>query len=247
MALFVFMISTGFLAAKHPGTNPAVWEKACSAGNARGCDVLARTLDVQCQHNSASGCLALGTLLSGGKGLPRDPIGAGRSLKHACDLGLENACGSLVNVVQSDGDSVLLEPCNRGDGKSCYMLGSLYYAGQGVRQNLEYAATLFQKSCTAGFTRGCGQLGESYLFGEGVPKDIAQARQILEKACDAGYGPGCFNVGIMHRQGIATPKDEPLAQARFSQGCKLGEQTACNALGPRSQLSQVVPGSQTRQ
>jgi hypothetical protein len=230
--LFGFMIFTGFLGGKHPGSDPAFWAKACGQGRTKACHVEAQTLDVQCQHNSASGCYTLGTLLLGGKGLPRDPIGAGRSFKQACDIGFENACVSLVNMVTTDGDDVLLQPCNRGDGRSCFMLGSLYYGGQGVSRNLAYAATLFQRSCIAGFTRGCGQLGESYLFGEGVPKDVVKARQILESACDAGYGPGCFNVGIMHRQGIATPVNLSVAQARFRQGCDMGERNACEALVP---------------
>ena len=231
VALFGFMFATGFIGGKHPGSEPAVWEKACAAGHTKGCEVLSRILDVQCQQNSASGCFTLGMLLSDGKRLPRNPIGAGRSFKQACDLGSESACNSVLNMVKTDGDGVLLEPCSNGDGRSCFMLGSLYYGGQGVTPNLEYSATLFQRSCTAGFTRGCGQLGESYLFGEGVPKDIVKARQILEKACDAGYGPGCFNVGIMHRKGIETPKNEPLAQARFRRGCDLGYGQACEALG----------------
>jgi TPR repeat protein len=233
-AFFGFMFGTGFIGGKHPGSDPAVWEKACAAGRTKGCEVLSRVLDVQCQHNSANACFTLGMLLNGGKGLPRNPIGAGRSFKQACDLGLESACNSVVDMVKTDGDGVLREPCSRGDGRSCFMLGSLYYGGQGASRNLEYSATLFQQSCTAGFTRGCGQLGESYLFGEGVPKDILKARQILENACDAGYGPGCFNVGIMHRKGIATPKNEFLAQARFRQGCDLGYGQACEALGLNS-------------
>ena len=232
MVFFGSMAFTGYLGGKHPGTDPAFWAKACDAGKTQACHVLGRTLDVECQHNSASGCFTLGTLLSDGKGIPRNPIGAGRSFKHACDMGFDSACASLVSMVKTDGDGVLLEPCNRGEGASCFMLGSLYYAGQGVSRNLERSATLFQQSCTAGFTRGCGQLGESYLFGEGVPKDFARAGQILESACAAGYGPGCFNVGIMHRQGVAMPKDEALAEARFRQGCNLGYRQACEALGP---------------
>ena len=108
VAFFGFMFATGFIGGKHPGSDPAVWERACAAGHTKGCQVLAQTLDVQCQHNSANGCFTLGTLLSGGKGLPRDPIGAGRSFKQACDLGLESACSSLVNMVKTDGDGVLL-------------------------------------------------------------------------------------------------------------------------------------------
>jgi TPR repeat protein len=232
VAFFGFMVFTGFFSAKHPGTDPAVWERACSAGQARACDVLARTLDVQCQHNSARGCFALGTLLSDGKELPRNPISAARSLGRACETGFPDYCSSLANLVKTDGDGVLRQPCSRGDGVSCFLLGSLYYGGQGVSRNFEFSATLYRQSCTAGFTRGCGALGESYLVGEGVPKDLIKARQILENACDAGYAPGCFNVGIMHREGIETPKNEPLAVARFRQGCELGYQTACKALEP---------------
>jgi hypothetical protein len=231
MAFFAFMIGTGYLGGKHPGSDPAFWQQACDAGRGQACHVLARTLDVKCQHDSARDCFALGVLLNNGTGLPREPIGAGRSLKRACDLGLESACTSVVELVKTDGDAVLRDPCGRGDGPSCFMLGSLYYGGQGVSRNLEYSAALFQQSCAAGFTRGCGQLGESYLFGEGVPKDVLKAKQILESACDAGYAAGCFNVGIMHRRGIATPINEPLAQARFRQGCDLGDRNACGALG----------------
>jgi hypothetical protein len=231
VALFAFMVGTGFIGGKHPGSDPAFWQQACDAKGGQACHVLARTLDLNCQHNSARDCFALGVLLNNGKGLPREPVGAGRSLKRACDLGLETACSSVVELVKTDGDAVLRDPCSRGDGPSCFMLGSLYYGGQGVSRNLEYSAMLFQQSCAAGFTRGCGQLGESYLFGEGVPKDILKARQILESACDAGYAAGCFNVGLMHRQGIATLKDESLALRRFRQGCDLGNRNACQALG----------------
>ena len=232
VAFFGFMFATGFLGGKHPGSDPAFWQKACDTGHTDACKVLARTLDVQCQHNSAGGCFTLGMLLSDGKKLPRDPMNAARSLKHACDLGWGNACSSLLNLAKTDGDGVLMQFCDQGDGQICFMLGSLYYGGDGVSRNLEHAAALFQQSCTAGFTRGCGQIGESYLFGEGVPKDMAKARQILDSACDAGYGPGCFNVGIMHQQGIETPKDVVLARARFRRGCDLGDQEACQALGP---------------
>lgn len=237
VAFFAFMLGTGYLGGKHPGSEIGFWEKACDAGRARACRVEARTLDVECQNNSARGCFTLGTLLSEGKGVTRDPVGAGRSLMRACDLGLDSGCTSVADLVRTDGDGVLLPICQRGDGLSCFVLGSLYYGGQGVIRNLEYSATLFQQSCNAGFTRACGQLGESYLFGEGVPKDMIRARQLLDQACDGGYGPGCFNAGIIHREGIETPKNAPLAQARFRRGCDLGYQKACDALQPAGPIA----------
>jgi hypothetical protein len=233
VAFFAFMVATGFLGGTHPGTDPALWERACGTEGGRPCEVMARVLDVQCQHNSADGCFRLATLLTDGKKLPRSPIGAARTLGHACDIGSQAACASLVSLVASDGDSVLQQPCNQGDATSCFMLGSLYALGQAVNRNPERSAALYQQSCTRGFVRACGLLGEAYISGEGVPRDMAKARQILERACDAGYAPGCFNVGIMHREGIEIGKEEALAHARFRQGCNLGYQDACKALEQR--------------
>ena len=230
VAFFGFMVFTGFLGGKHPGTDPALWEKACAAGNRRSCDVLARTLDAQCQHNSASGCFALGTLLSDGKRISRNPIGAARSLGRACDIGSQGACTSLVSLVASDGETVLQQPCNQGDATSCFMLGSLYAIGQSVTRDPEHSAMLYLQSCNAGFVRGCGMLGEAYISGEGVPRDMIKARQILEGACSGHYAPACFNVGIIHREGIETPRNLPLAQARFRQGSEMGYKGACEAL-----------------
>jgi len=231
VAFFSFMVLTGFLGATHPGTDPALWERACGTVGGRPCEVMARILDVQCQHNSADGCFRLATLLSDGKRLPRNPIGAARTLGRACDIGSQGACTSLVSLVASDGETVLQQPCNQGDATSCFMLGSLYALGKSVSRNPERSVILYQQSCTAGFTRGCGLLGEAYISGEGVPRDMTKARQILEGACDAGYAPGCYNVAIMHREGVGTARDQSLAQARFRQGCNLGYQDACKALG----------------
>jgi hypothetical protein len=226
------MLATGYLGGDHPGSHTAFWEKTCDAGRTRACQNLIRIYDVSCQKNSARSCLNLGILESDGKRVPRNPIRAAWGCVRACDNGLQGGCDGVVTLVKSYGDGVLLQPCSRGDGASCFLLGSFYSGVPGVTPNLHYSIALFEQSCTAGFARGCGKLGESYLFGEGVPEDVVKARQILAKACDAGYGAGCFNVGIMHRDGIETPKDEVLAQVRFRQGCDLGYRTACEALEP---------------
>ncbi len=230
VAFFLFMVLTGFLGGKHPGTDPALWERACGADGGRACKVTARILDVQCQHNSADACFHLGTLLNDGKRLPRVPVGAARSLGRACDFGSQGACASLAGLVARDGEAVLQQPCTQGDANSCFMLGSMYAVGHSVRRNPERSASLYQQSCTAGFTRGCGALGEAYISGHGVPRDMLKARKILDGACDAGYAPGCFEVAVMHREGIETSRDEPLAQERFRQACDRGYQAACQEL-----------------
>ncbi|MFM2125723.1 MAG: hypothetical protein RL328_2174 [Acidobacteriota bacterium] len=230
-AFFAFMVASGFMRDTHPGTNPALWEQSCTAGSGRSCDVFARMLDNQCQRNSGDSCFRLGTLLSDGKNLSRNPIGAARSLSRACDIGTQAACATLVSLVASDGEAVLQQPCNQGDATTCFMLGSLYALGQSVNRNPERSVALYQQSCTAGFLRGCGMLGESYISGEGIARDMTKARRILEGACTAGYGPACFNAGIIHREGIETPKNDQMALALFRQGCDRGDPNACQALG----------------
>ena len=71
VVFFGSMAFTGYLGGKHPGSDPAFWAKACDAGRAKACHVLGRTLDVECQHNSAGGCFNLGMLLSDGRTSPR--------------------------------------------------------------------------------------------------------------------------------------------------------------------------------
>ena len=229
-AFFLFMVSTGFLSAKHPGTDAALWERSCAAGDGRACEVLARILDVQCQRKSAESCFRLGTLLNEGKRVPRNAIGAARSLGSACDIGTDAACASLVNLVANDGETVLQRPCDQGDGTSCFMLGSLYALGRSVNRDSERAVTLYQRSCSFGFMRACGMLGEAYISGEGVSRDMVKAREVLEGACTGGYAPACLNAGIIHREGFQTPKNDTLAKARFRKGCDLGYQPACQAM-----------------
>ena len=110
----------------------------------------------------------------------------------------------------------MLRPsCERGDGESCFILASLYYAGGGVPKNPETAVTLFRQSCADGWSRGCGGLAECYRAGQGIAADPAQASAYFEKACRGGVEASCFSVANMYR-GM---KDEARAQQRFQQAC----------------------------
>jgi TPR repeat protein len=194
VAFFVFMVSSGFLSDQHPGTDSALWDRACAAGGGRECEVLARMLDVQCQRNSGDGCLQLGTLLSDGKRLPRVPIGAARSLGRSCDLGSQAGCMSLAGLVAGEGEVVLQQPCELGDSTSCFMLGSLYAVGQSVPRNLERSAALYQQSCTGGFLRACGTLATAYINGQGVPPGVLMEAKIqarFREACGLGHQDAC--------------------------------------------------------
>jgi hypothetical protein len=227
ITLFSGMMMTGFLGKNHPGGNPSFWRQACQEGRWNACRTWVRSLNISCRDDSAAACLTLGDALNEGSIVPRDPVEAGKSFGRACDLGFSSGCASLVQFVRADGQDVFLRSCDRGDGASCFILGSMLLKGLGVSQDAARAVTLFHQSCTSGWPRGCGRLGESYLWGEGTAVDPTKAIENFEKACRDRFAASCFNVAIMYRRGIGGAKDEALAQQRFRRACQLGLGPAC--------------------
>ena len=239
IALFAVMMATGFVGHAHPGRDPEFWRQACNAGKYHACATWAHTLNISCRGNSADACFTLGQLFDTGRVVPRDPYEAGKGLGRACDLGLPEACADLTRFVGADGRDVFQKSCDRGDGISCFILGSLMHKGAGVPQDDPGAVTLFGKSCSNGWARGCGRLGESYLWGEGTQADPAKALASFDTACRNGYAPSCFNVGLMYRRGMVGQPDETMAQRRFRRACELGIQKACQ---PGQSPAVAAPG-----
>jgi hypothetical protein len=229
ISLFVVITATGFLSKgkDHPGSNPAFWQQACAEGRWNGCKTWVHTLNVSCADDVASACLMLGQVLSEGRLAPRNASEAGKSFGRACDLGLPEGCASLIDFVRADGGNALLQDCNRRDGASCFILGSLVNKGLGVPQDLGRAVSLFGQSCASGWPRGCGRLGESYLWGEGTAVDQAKAIESFEKACRGHYAASCYDVALMYHRGLGTTKSDALARQFFRQACEQGLRLAC--------------------
>jgi TPR repeat protein len=233
VALFSTMMTTGFVSGRHPGSDPEFWRRACEQSRPTACVTWKRTVSLMCQHESARACFALGFAASEGRLVPRDPYEADRDFGRACDLGDPYACVNLIKIVETDGQDPLLDACRRGDGESCFILGSLYHAGQGVPKDDAGALALFRRACERGWWRGCARLAESYRSGQGIAADPAQAIEYFEKACRAGHAPSCFNAGDMYR-GM---NNGALAQQRVRQGCDISVRYA------ESRAAYFRPGS----
>jgi TPR repeat protein len=222
ISLFAVMLGTGFVGGRHPGASSEFWRRACEEGRRNGCQTWVHTLNVACQHQSGRACVELGLVLTEGRAAPRDLPEAGKNFGAACDLGIRDACLSLIALVRNEGPDMFRRPCERGDGESCFILASLYYGGQGVPRDDSLAVTLFRQSCASGWWRGCGGLAECYRAGRGTAANNSQAIEYFEKACRAGIAPSCFAVATMYR-GM---RDEPLAQQRFRQACEFSSRYA---------------------
>ena len=185
VSLFAVMLGTGFVGGRHPGASPEFWRRACEEGRRNACTTWVRTMNVACQHQSGRACMTLGLVLSEGRLVPRDLSDAGKDFGAACDLGIRDACLNLVALVRQEGPDMFRQPCDKGDGESCFILASLHYGGQGVPRDDARAVALFRQSCASGWWRGCGGLAECYRAGRGTAADNGQAIEYFEKACRA--------------------------------------------------------------
>lgn len=230
IAFFGFMFASGFLnkGSDHPGGNPAYWSQRCQSGRQGDCVIWARVLNATCEGNDAKACLQVADVLNAGKLIPRDGARSGVVLARACDSGSQLACQRLLNFMRTDGKDLMNGACDRGDGASCFVLGSLYSGGSGLPQDATLAFQLFQKSCDDRWWRGCGRLGISYLVGQGTDPNPDLAITNLEKGCRGQNAPSCFELARAYWNGTDGLPRKDLAMERLQKACHLGLQAACD-------------------
>jgi len=123
--------------------------------------------------------------------------------------------GSQV-VTENQGSS-FQSACDRSDGESCFLLGSLYFAGKGVSRDPARAFALLQKSCSSGYSRGCSGLAECYRAGVGTAVNNSLAIENYDKACRSGVASSCYSAYSMYR-GLNDPSK---AEARLRHCCQI--------------------------
>jgi len=217
ICLFAVMWSTGFLRGRHPGADEAFWRKACSEGRQSACATWVRLMNINCYHGIGQACLILGVASNEGQLIPRDQVQAGKNLAHACETGISSGCTRLLKLVAESNGSFFQGACDAGDGESCFLLGSLYYAGRGVPKDGNHAFALFQRSCSSDWPRGCSGLGECYRAGVGTAEDNARALDLFDQACRKGIASSCFSASEMYR----TLDNASLARKRLREGCQI--------------------------
>jgi TPR repeat protein len=229
VGLFAIMMTTGFLVKgkDHPGSHPEYWAHVCQQGRASACATWVNMLKGRCQDDSAAECAELGKVLDEGRYATRDEAQAGISFGRACDLGLKDGCAGLITFMRKGGSNALAVACDRGDGASCFLLGSLFSGGAGVPKNDALAFELFQRSCESGWWRACGRLGMSYLTGQGTTANPGLAIANFEKGCQGQNAASCLDAAQLYRGGKLGWKAEALARQRSQQACDLGLQAAC--------------------
>ena len=232
ICLFGVMTGTGFLGGHHPGADTEFWRSKCLAGNRTACQIWTHSMEVACSHGTGEACLAAANAQNEGRIVARDPAAAGKNFSHACELGLKPGCSGILSIAAENNGSVFQAACDRGDGESCFLLGSLEFAGTGVAKNPDRAFSLLQKSCSLGWARGCAGVAECYRAGVGTTADSSRALVQFDKACRGGVATSCFSAAAMYRQ----LNDTDRADKAIQQGCRLrrgfAQSSAAYANGP---------------
>ena len=113
---------------------------------------------------------------------------------------------------------------------SCVNLGLMFASGQGVGQDNNKAATLFQGACSGNIGSGCERFGVALHNGLGIQADLPRAADTFKKGCDLKSASACNQLALMNVRGEGGPKDTVKAVAGFQKACDLGDAFGCGNL-----------------
>jgi hypothetical protein len=144
--------------------------RACDLGLPQGCRALAQFASADgkdvftssCDGGNGASCFILGSLYSGGAGVPKDPVRAFTLFGESCDRGWFRGCGRL---------------------------GMSYLDGQGTTADPQKAIENFEKGCQGQNAASCVLAAEFYQHEYGPLSALAQER--LKQACDLGLASAC--------------------------------------------------------
>jgi TPR repeat protein len=122
------------------------------------------------------------------------------------------------------------EQCQRGDARSCFILGVSYERGDRGAADMAKAAALYGQACDGGDAAGCFNLGVITESGRGAPRDLRRAAASYEKACEGGEARGCLGLGIMRETGAGVPEDLVHAVTLYERACDASIRVACDRL-----------------
>lgn len=111
---------------------------------------------------------------------------------------------------------LLQQAAKEGYGEACYLLGNMYYYGNGTEKNYTIAMRMYQRGLEFGYRLGNMELGIMYENGNGCTKDPEKAFAYYNKSKLAGEKLGMYQVARCYFYGVGTESNEERAYALFS-------------------------------
>ena len=105
-------------------------------------------------------------------------------------------------------------------------LGTCYYFGYGVQQDMLEAVKLFRKAAEQGDAEAQCRLGLCYDAGTGVPMDKTEATEWYRRAAEQGYADAMHLLGASYYHGWGVPKSEEEAEKWLRRATEQGLESA---------------------
>jgi hypothetical protein len=169
-ALFLVMISTGWIESKHEGRSVEFWHKAQAEGRPMARRGLLTILKFQADRGNGEAWNELGLIYMKGDLLNRNVAKAKQCFANACRLGSPVGCINVAKQSLLFGDphteenltlaiESLERDCERGaNPESFYLLGIAYEKGLGRTKDKGIARILYDQACQRGELNACKAL-----------------------------------------------------------------------------------------
>ena len=110
---------------------------------------------------------------------------------------------------------------DQGDARAQFDLATMYYDGQGMRQDREQAAKWFRKSAEQGDAQAQRYLGFMYANGQGVARNDKEAVKWYGRAAEQGDADAQVNLGLMYSAARGTSQNLVQAHKWFNVAASL--------------------------
>ncbi|KAF9901531.1 hypothetical protein EC991_006042 [Linnemannia zychae] len=124
-----------------------------------------------------------------------------------------------------------MEKAKLGDMDGQYILGDMYYVGDGVQQDYQAARGWLIKAANQGHVQAQNDVGYMYQHGLGVLQDYVTAMEWYRKAAHQGFASAQYNVGYLYEKGLGVPQDYHQAMEWYQKAASQGNAGARSNIG----------------
>ena len=112
-----------------------------------------------------------------------------------------------------------------------YILGDMYFQGQGGKKDYDRARKYFVKAAEGGNANAQNNLGYIYTMGIGTDTDFHEAKKWLRMAAAQSHPQAMVGLGSLYRNGWGVLKDHKEAFKLYRRAAAHGNTDAMNNLG----------------
>jgi hypothetical protein len=107
-----------------------------------------------------------------------------------------------------------------------FILGNVYFNGEGVPQDYAEASRWYRLAADQGLAESQHMLGVMYDRGDGMPQDFSIALKWFREAADQGFAPAQYDLGSQYATGEGVPQNFSEAYVWFSLAASAGLEMA---------------------